>query len=254
MRKKASTRLVQGTGMRLRSLFGFMAVCLMVISLVAVPAALAEEDGTDEPPPASAQTENGENAALQNAFMNKLAANLGVTTDKLQSAIAQTEQEMVQEGVENGILPEEKAEEMQAYIEENGSLRGYGLSVAQQRMQERLHQAVEKGIIGADKAGEIEQRFQQVRERVMERIQNRVVLREAWEDCRRGPASQVWNRVQSRWNNMIQERLEQNTNSGTRNMQMGPPENGQGAPGETGPATGTPPSVPAVPGTASSAQ
>ncbi len=222
MRKLKSTQSAQGSRRQWRFLFGLMAVCLMAMSLVAVPAAIAEEE-TAEPTPTPEQTgsENDETSnPLYNTFMNRLAENLGIASDKLQSAIQQTEQEMIQQGIENGILPEEKAEGMQAYIEENGSLRGYGLSVAQERIHERLQRAVENGVIEEEKAQEIEQRFQNVREMVMERIQNRGALSEAWEDSREGLGSRIWNRVQ--------ERI---VNSGTGDDEAGPPEWVENTPG-----------------------
>ncbi|MFO8100785.1 MAG: hypothetical protein R6U37_01245 [Dehalococcoidia bacterium] len=215
-----------------RALFGILAISLLAISMVIVPAAIAEENETAEstPQPAQTTTENEEAAPpLFNSFMNKLAENLGVTTDELQSAVAQTEQQMISEAAEKGMIAEEKAEDMQAYIQENGSMRGYGLSVAQQQVRNRLQQAVDNGIISEEQFQAIDQRFQKIREKVMERIQNRPGLREGWEEFRNGQSGNVWDRVRSLWENRVQDRLHDRLHdigdgSGTRTLDVELPE------------------------------
>ncbi|HUG13640.1 MAG TPA: hypothetical protein VMM78_01370 [Thermomicrobiales bacterium] len=67
--------------------------------------------------------EDGETSRGQ-AFIERLAVKLGLTTEELQSAVQETQTDMVEEAVANGRITEEQAAEMRERIEEGSG--GFG--------------------------------------------------------------------------------------------------------------------------------
>lgn len=84
-------------------------VTLIAFVLVTFIAGIALAQTGDE----NSQGQNGPPALFQ-TFLGKLAANLGIDQDKLQQAIRQTEQQMVDEAVQQGKITSDQAEKIKA--------------------------------------------------------------------------------------------------------------------------------------------
>lgn len=93
---------------RKRHIIGLAAAA--VLSLTAVIGVAAQQGG---------------NGAAPSNFVAKLAGKLGVSPDQLQSAIQQTESELIDEGVASGRITAERAAEMKQRIAE-GKGMGFG--------------------------------------------------------------------------------------------------------------------------------
>jgi predicted DNA-binding protein (UPF0251 family) len=95
-------------------------VTLVAIVLVTLIAGIALAQAGDE----NSQGLNGPPALFQ-AFLGKLAANLGIGQDKLQQAIRQAEQQMVDEAVQQGKITPEQAEKIKTRLQNNPGSFGF---------------------------------------------------------------------------------------------------------------------------------
>lgn len=88
-------------------------VLLLAIGLLAAGTAFADTDSTNP------QTN------LFKIFTAKLAGNLGVDESKLTEAIKSAQEDTIKEGVAQGLIPADKAEKIQAAIQD-GKMMGFG--------------------------------------------------------------------------------------------------------------------------------
>lgn len=105
-------------GKRWKALVAVLVVAVLAVVGLGVVPAIAQEE---EPPPT---TERGE---LYESFLTKVADNLGVTVDELKAAITTAQLEMLDEMVAEGVISQERADQIKQWIEEEGGWWGFGM-------------------------------------------------------------------------------------------------------------------------------
>ncbi|MEE8373045.1 MAG: hypothetical protein V3R87_04985 [Dehalococcoidia bacterium] len=98
---------------------GALVVMVAIVGLIVVPAMAQETDETSSP----TRSERADQ------FFGKVAENLGVGTDQLTDAMTDAKLAMIDDAVADGLITEERAEEIKQNILENGGmfgLRGHG--------------------------------------------------------------------------------------------------------------------------------
>ncbi len=108
---------------------GVLALALLAMGGVAAGIVAAQSGGTSTP---SVSATPGQKQQQLNDFLDKLATNLGISTDTLKSALTKTETQMLDQAVANGKLTQAQADKIKARIESgNGPIfpflgRGHG--------------------------------------------------------------------------------------------------------------------------------
>ena len=151
---------------RWKLITGLLLVTLTITGVALIPAALADEESTLEPP---------EPGKLCTNFLEKLASNLNVSVDQLTSAIKATGLEMVDEAVASGNLTDEQAALIKERIETSDGVCGL-LGPKFFKLAPRpcigpigiLDKAVEKEIITQEQADAVKATLQDIREYVRE--------------------------------------------------------------------------------------
>jgi len=98
---------------------GALVAMMAIVGLIVVPAMAQETDETSSP----TRTERVDQ------FVGKVAENLGVGADQLMDAMTDARLAMIDDAVADGLIMEERAEEIKQNILENGGmfgLRGHG--------------------------------------------------------------------------------------------------------------------------------
>ena len=98
-------------------------VTALVLSAFVVMTTGAQEDGTDTETPDDTTAEEADGDTLADRFKQSLADNLGISVDELESALTQTQLEMIDQAVADGKLTEEEAADLREKIE-SGELPG----------------------------------------------------------------------------------------------------------------------------------
>ncbi len=140
---------------------GLMISVLAIVGLTVIPA--LAQDGDSEAPEKGARCE---------AFLGKVAGNLGTDVEVLETAVVDARLQMVDEAVANGKLTEEQADKLKERIGENGACpmfqnrmhRGHGpIGGVGHLGAGILDRAVEQGIITQDQADEVQAIFEQIK-------------------------------------------------------------------------------------------
>lgn len=98
---------------------GALVAVMAIVGLIIVPAMADETDETSSPT----------RSERVDQFFGKVAENLGVGTDQLTDAMTDAKLAMIDDAVADGLITEERAEEIKQSILENGGmfgLRGHG--------------------------------------------------------------------------------------------------------------------------------
>jgi uncharacterized protein YidB (DUF937 family) len=109
---------------------GVLALALLAMGGVAVGIVAAQSGGTSTPSASNATP--GQKQQLVNDFLDKLATNLGISTDTLKSALTKTDTQMLDQAVADGKITQAEADKIKAKIESgNGPIfpflgRGHG--------------------------------------------------------------------------------------------------------------------------------
>jgi ribosomal protein S20 len=144
----------------------------LALALAAGGVALAQEQGTGSP------------ADLPEIFWSKLAAALGVDEARLQEAVRSAADQTIDEGVRQGILPEEKAQRLREGLEQGvwpgpffggqrgfgGRRGGFGPEVAEilDMTPQELHEALQSGKTLEQMAADKGLTLEQLKEKVLE--------------------------------------------------------------------------------------
>ncbi len=138
---------------------GLVTVVMAVVGMTIVPA-MAQNGDSDKP-------EKGERCE---AFIGKVAGNLGTDVETLSSAIVDAKLEMIDQLVTDGKITQEKADTLKARIEEKGACGFLGKPVRHGHGQPggfgklgMLDRAVENGIITQAQADKVVTIFEQVK-------------------------------------------------------------------------------------------
>lgn len=75
---------------------------------------------TTAPTTNRALAKNGDRATAANEFLDRLAAKLGITSDRLRSAASETEKELIQARARDGKLTQQQADQLIELIDKNG--------------------------------------------------------------------------------------------------------------------------------------
>ena len=97
-----------------RLLIGGGLVAVLAISVLAVAVAGAQESS---PTPSPSATDDGDKDARCDTYRDKLADNLGVSRDKLDEALKQTQLDMIDQAVADGNMDADKAADLKSRIE-----------------------------------------------------------------------------------------------------------------------------------------
>lgn len=162
-----------------KGVFGIMLAVLLISSIAVIPVLAQEDSGTPTP------QERAEE------YLGKVAGKLGILTDDLRTACSDVHLEMLDEAVANGIITQERTDEIKARIAENGSACfGFGMPFMRRGpagpggpMQGSVHMgmlndAVENGLITQEQADAITALGEQIREQLREQVQDRLQNRE----------------------------------------------------------------------------
>jgi hypothetical protein len=94
-------------------LVGLLIVVLAITSIVVIPAAMAQEEEDNTPP--------AEPVKKCEDFLVKVADNVGVSLEEMESAVVAAQLQMIDEAVAEGKLTEEQGEAIKQRIEERGA-------------------------------------------------------------------------------------------------------------------------------------
>jgi polyhydroxyalkanoate synthesis regulator phasin len=98
-------------------------VTALILSAFVVMTTGAQEDTPTETPEDTTAAKDAEPGALADSFKEALAGNLGISVEELESALTQTQLDMIDQAVADGKLTEEEAANLREKIE-SGELRG----------------------------------------------------------------------------------------------------------------------------------